>query len=83
MRTLRIALALCAVVLGTALITPSARADEPEASTRYDFEDELVRGDLVRPDGEILEVRRRHGRRTLIRVRESFVAELYKSVERL
>lgn len=83
MRTLRTALVLGTLVLGPALIAPIAHADDPQAETRYDFEDELVRGDLVRPDGEILEVRRRHGRRTLIRIRESFVAELYKSVERL
>lgn len=83
MRTLRLALVLGTLVLGTALTTTTAHADDEQGTTRYDFEDELVRGDLVRPDGEILRVRSRSGRRTLIRVRESFVAELYKAVGHL
>lgn len=51
--------------------------------TTYDFEDDLVTGDLVRPDGELLSVRRRGARTSLIRVREHFVNEMLKSVENL
>lgn len=53
------------------------------ASTTYDFEDDLVTGDLVRPDGELLNVRRRGRRASLIRVREHFIPEMLKSVENL
>lgn len=53
------------------------------ASTTYDFEDDLVQGDLVRPDGENLMVRRRGARESLIKIREHFVPELLKSVENL
>jgi hypothetical protein len=60
--------------------TPIASAQE---STTYDFEDDLVTGDLVRPDGEMLQVRRRGRRASLIRVREHFIPEMLKSVENL
>jgi len=53
------------------------------SATSYDFEDDLVQGDLVRPDGENLMVRRRGARESLIKIREHFVPELLKSVENL
>ena len=52
-------------------------------TTTYDFEDDLVTGDLVRPDGELLNVRRRGSRSSLIRIREHFIPEMLKSVENL
>ncbi len=52
-------------------------------TTSYDFEDDLVQGDLVRPDGENLVVRRRGARQSLIRIREHFIPEMLKSVENL
>jgi hypothetical protein len=52
-------------------------------TTTYDFEDDLVTGDLVRPDGELLNVRRRGSRASLIRIREHFIPEMLKSVENL
>lgn len=61
----------------------SASAQEGGDTTTYDFEDDLVQGDLVRPDGEMLNVRRRGRRASLIRVREHFVNEMLKSVENL
>lgn len=65
----------------------SASAQDAEggggSATTYDFEDDLVQGDLVRPDGENLMVRRRGARESLIKIREHFVPELLKSVENL
>jgi len=61
---------------------PAAAAAEPSATT-YDFEDDLVTGDLVRPDGELLSVRRRGNRASLIQIREHFIPEMLKSVEDL
>jgi len=52
-------------------------------TTTYDFDDDLVTGDLVRPDGELLNVRRRGSRSSLIRIREHFIPEMLKSVENL
>ena len=60
----------------------AAPAAEPQA-TSYDFEDDLVTGDLVRPDGELLNVRRRGNRASLIQIREHFIPEMLKSVEDL
>ena len=56
---------------------------EPASETTYDFEDDLVTGDLVRPDGEQLIVRRRGRRASLIQIREHFIPEMLKSVEDL
>lgn len=61
---------------------PAAAGGEP-AATSYDFEDDLVTGDLVRPDGELLNVRRRGNRASLIQIREHFIPEMLKSVEDL
>jgi hypothetical protein len=79
------------VVLGAALLladltigSSSAAAQEEPATTEFNFEDgDLVTGDLVRPNGELLNVRRRGRRSTLIRIREHFIPEMLKSVEDL
>ncbi|GAB4214162.1 MAG: hypothetical protein OHK0013_38660 [Sandaracinaceae bacterium] len=68
--------------LAISAFAPIAKAQEGETTT-YDFEDDLVQGDLVRPDGELLNVRRRGRRASLIRVREHFIPEMLKSVENL
>ncbi len=57
--------------------------DIPTSETTYDFDDDLVTGDLVRPDGEQLIVRRRGRRASLIQIREHFIPEMLKSVEDL
>ena len=49
----------------------------------YGFEDELIHGALPSPQGEVLLVRRGHGRESLVRAREQFIAELLKTVEDL
>ena len=65
------------------LVLGGASVASAQESTTYDFEDDLVTGDLVRPDGEMLQVRRRGRRASLIRVREHFIPEMLKSVENL
>jgi hypothetical protein len=79
MRTLLLALALSSLTI-PALAQDAA--EEP-AATEYNFDDELVDGDLVRPDGEMLNVRRRGRRGSLIRIREHFIPEMLKSIEDL
>lgn len=61
----------------------AAAPSEVAPETTYDFEDDLVSGDLVRPDGEQLIVRRRGRRASLIVIREHFIPEMLKSVEDL
>ena len=78
---------LAVLVFGlVAGVQTSALGQEKEKggdSTTYDFEDDLVQGDLVRPDGENLIVRRKGAHQSLIRIREHFVPEMLKSVEDL
>ena len=74
-----------ALIAGAALwdAHPVQAQDGPPSETTYDFEDDLVTGDLVRPDGEQLIVRRRGRRASLIQIREHFIPEMLKSVEDL
>ncbi len=72
---------LLALGLLAALAAPAAAQDVPD--TTFDFEDELVGGDLVRPDGDTVVGRTRGVRTSLIQPRGQFVPELLKSVERL
>ncbi len=77
-------LVFAALLAGLALTPLAASAqDAPPPETTYDFEDDLVTGDLVRPDGEQLIVRRRGRRASLIQIREHFIPEMLKSVEDL
>ncbi len=76
-------LCVCAILMGTALPAAAQEAPAGGGETSYDFEDDLVQGDLVRPDGENLLVRRRGARDSLIRIREHFIPEMLKSVENL
>ena len=80
------ALVLTVLLLGGLVASASAQEEGGGGggnATTYDFEDDLVQGDLVRPDGENLMVRRRGARESLIKIREHFVPELLKSVENL
>jgi hypothetical protein len=84
MNKLMLALVIAALGLPVLAGATSVQAQEGGgASTTYDFDDDLVQGDLVRPDGENLMVRRRGARESLIKIREHFVPELLKSVENL
>ena len=80
---------LAFTVVGMMLVAAAAPVAAQEGgggggdATTYDFEDDLVQGDLVRPDGENLMVRRRGARESLIKIREHFINELLKSVENL
>jgi len=78
------ALVIAALITTASLSVSVAQAQViPGSETTYDFEDDLVTGDLVRPDGEQLIVRRRGRRASLIQIREHFIPEMLKSVEDL
>jgi hypothetical protein len=51
--------------------------------TVYDFEDDIVEGALVRPDGTYVDTRRKTKVSSLIKIRENFIPEMVKSVEDL
>jgi hypothetical protein len=49
--------------------------------TVYDFDDDVVEGDLVRPDGEFVDSRRAGKVSSLIKIRQHFIPEMLKSAE--
>jgi hypothetical protein len=77
--------------------TPSAGASAPRATapaagednvqykakTVYDFEDDMVEGDLQRPDGELIDSVRKVKHSSLIEIRKDFIPEMLKSLEDL
>ncbi|MCA9576254.1 MAG: hypothetical protein R3B40_22225 [Polyangiales bacterium] len=79
---MRLALGLA---LATLLALPAAQASaNTPAPTEITFTDaDLVRGELVRSEGEIIQVRGRLGTSRLIRPRVNFVPELLKDAENI
>lgn len=73
---------IAAAVIFVVMALPVS-AQEYADTTEYSFEDDVVTGDLVRPDGELTVVRKRGKERSLIRVRQHFIPEMLKSVENL
>ncbi|MFZ5785850.1 MAG: hypothetical protein ACOY3Y_05360 [Acidobacteriota bacterium] len=80
---MRVVLGALAVGLALVVFSPAAEAEEYGNTTEYNFDDDVVEGDLVRPDGEMALARRRGRQSSLIRVREHFIPEMLKSVEDL
>ena len=70
-----------ALLLMTAAAPAAAQNQQPD--TTFDFGDELVNGDLVRPDVTLVDTRRLGARASLIQPRPHYVPELLKSVETL
>lgn len=79
----RIAVALIAGILLLSSSVGMAQGVQYAEKTEYSFEDDVVTGDLVRPDGELTVVRKQGKERSLIRVRQHFIPEMLKSVENL
>ncbi len=50
-------------------------------NTEYDFEDDVVEGSFVRPEGEFFGSKKKNRYRSLIKIRETFLPEMLKSAE--
>ncbi len=82
---------VCGVLLGGSFAlaqTPGpggAMGDAPNVTykkkTVYDFDDDVVEGELQRPDGEYIDTRRKAKHSSLIKIRENFIPEMLKSAE--
>ena len=88
LRPISIPTALCvwaSILCASSSVRAEPPAPEPAAYdvTTYTFDDTAVLGDTVGAMGEVLQVRQRPNRESLIRVRESYVRELFTSVEAL
>ena len=85
-------LAVIGLVAGPASVTFAQEGDsvvDPETGetyqkkTVYDFEDDVVEGTLVKPEGDYLQSRQRGKQSSLIKIRDNFVPEMLKSAEDL
>ena len=54
---------------------------EYKSKTVYDFDDDIVEGDLVRPDGEFVDTRKAAKHSSLIKIRPDFIPEMLKAAE--
>ena len=64
--------------------SPAAGGDDNvqyKAKTVYDFEDDMVEGDLQRPDGELVNSLKKTEHSSLIEIRKDFIPEMLKSLE--
>ena len=69
---------------GAAAAAPAGGAEEGasyKAKTVYDFEDDMVEGDLQRPDGELVNALKKTEHSSLIEVRKDFIPEMLKTLE--
>lgn len=82
MRTLFMAaIASLAFSVGaTAFAQDKGGKTEYKKKTTYDFEDDVVEGDLLKPEGDFVGARPKTKQSSLIKIREDFVPEMVKSV---
>lgn len=67
---------------------PAAEVGAPEppryqTRTRYDFEDDLVEGEIFTPDGTVVHAARHATFESMIRPREHFLPEMIKAADDL
>lgn len=72
-----------AAAAGAAPAAGAASGVQYKQKTVYDFDDDTVEGDLVRPDGEMIDSTKKAKHSSLIKIRENFIPEMLKSVEGL
>lgn len=72
-----------AAAAGAAPAAGAAGGVQYKQKTVYDFDDDTVEGDLVRPDGEMIDSTKKAKHSSLIKIRENFIPEMLKSVEGL
>ena len=76
-----------ALLLGSSTVFAQAPApaggegENYKAKTVYDFEDDMVEGDLQRPDGELISSLNNVKHDSLIEIRKDFIPEMLKSLE--
>jgi hypothetical protein len=76
-------LAASSVVFAQAAPAGGGDNTQYKAKTVYDFDDDVVEGDLVRPDGEFVDTRKGAKHSSLIKIRENFIPEMIKSAENI
>ncbi len=76
---------VAALALSFAAPTPAAHAQKKKKNKvkTYDFSGDTIDGDLVKPDGEMVDTRKFASHSSLIRIRKDFIKEILKSAEDL
>ncbi len=82
-RKMLMGLSVFALLGGAALVRPALAADDVQykKETKYDFDDDMVEGDLVRPEGEMIGSAGKAKHSSLIKIRQNFIPEMLKSAE--
>jgi hypothetical protein len=83
---MRAVLASIVAALALSLAAPvnTARAQKADDKVKtYDFSGDTIDGDLIKPDGEIVDTRSFASHTSLIRIRKDFIKEILKSAEDL
>jgi hypothetical protein len=89
MKRLFVLAVLAVAPLAAAQEDPTANTNPGEGNVRYqktttyDFEGDTVEGDLMKPDGEYVDARKRVKHSNLIRIREHFREKVLQSVGEL
>ncbi|MCG8423299.1 MAG: hypothetical protein MJE77_35810 [Proteobacteria bacterium] len=87
-----LAVAVITLALGFAVPVGVAHAQSSDQGTSdaaqkkvktYDFSGDTIDGDLLKPDGDIVDTRRFASHTSLIRIRKNFIKEILKSAEDL
>ena len=79
---MRVLTALMVFLSLTSVSLMAAAKNAPVSDrTEYTFDDDVVTGDLLRPDDAEIVVRRRGKESSLVKVRQNFIPELLQSVE--
>lgn len=85
MKRIFFAMLAASAIVGFAFPALAQKAGETttgyKSKTVYDFDDDIVEGDLVRPDGEFIDTRKAAKHSSLIRIRPDFIPEMLKSAE--
>lgn len=92
MMTKLISKALVATLFGAFVFASAAPADaqkkknskdEKQRVKTYDFSGDDIDGDLVKPDGDLIDTRKFATHTSLINIRKDFIREIVKSAEDL
>lgn len=84
---MRAAFASIVTAIALSVVAPTAHAQEQNDNSKkvktYDFSGDTIDGDLIKPDGEMVDTRNFANHSSLIRIRKDFIREILKSAEDL
>lgn len=85
---MRVFLASIVAAIALSFVAPTAVHAQGQNNNKkkvktYDFSGDTIDGDLVKPDGEMVNTRSFANHTSLIRIRKDFIREILKSAEDL